>query len=45
MEHNQTQEASVFEMTDAHWHLLQKSGTDHKHRYGHAARVSLRGGP
>jgi hydroxyethylthiazole kinase-like uncharacterized protein yjeF len=40
MEHNQTQEASVFEMTDAHWHLLQKSGTDHKHRYGHAAVVS-----
>jgi hydroxyethylthiazole kinase-like uncharacterized protein yjeF len=30
----------VFEMTDAHWHALGKSGASHKHRYGHAAVIS-----
>ena len=29
-----------FEMTDAHWNVLGKSGPAHKYRYGHAAIVS-----
>ena len=32
--------APAFELTDAHWHQLNKTGADHKHRYGHAAIVS-----
>lgn len=31
---------TVFEMTDAHWRALRKSGDAHKYRYGHAAIVS-----
>ncbi|MGB7244123.1 MAG: NAD(P)H-hydrate dehydratase [Sulfitobacter sp.] len=33
-------QTTVFEMTDAHWQALQKTGDAHKHCYGHAAVVS-----
>ena len=33
-------QASIFEMTDARWESLRKSGDAHKYRYGHAAIVS-----
>lgn len=33
-------QVTVFELTDAHWRALRKSGTAHKHRYGHAGIVS-----
>ncbi|AXI47636.1 NAD(P)H-hydrate dehydratase [Sulfitobacter sp. SK012] len=36
----QKPQADVFEMTDARWQALNKSGDAHKHRYGHAAIVS-----
>ena len=32
--------SGTFEMTDAHWDALGKSGAAHKHTYGHAAVVS-----
>lgn len=35
-----TMPTQFFEMTDAHWSALGKSGDAHKYRYGHAAIVS-----
>ncbi|WP_299417762.1 NAD(P)H-hydrate dehydratase [uncultured Sulfitobacter sp.] len=32
--------ASTFQMTDAHWNLLRKSGERHKYDYGHAVIIS-----
>lgn len=32
--------ADRFEMTDAHWQSLGKSGEAHKHKYGHAVVIS-----
>lgn len=32
--------AELFEMTDAHWDALGKSGASHKHQHGHAVIVS-----
>jgi hydroxyethylthiazole kinase-like uncharacterized protein yjeF len=36
----QEPEATVFEMSDARWQALRKSGDAHKYAYGHAAVVS-----
>ena len=33
-------QTAVFEMTDARWQALKKSGDGHKYNYGHAAVVS-----
>lgn len=39
-----TQQTRMFEMSDAHWSALSKSGAGHKYRYGHAAVVSGQSG-